>query len=225
MNLTRRQALAATLAAAAYVRPAPAAAPKSLIAVMLNLEMSRGYPRPEDTHWDFEKGNLDEASKQYTLGLAQRVKAAGGVVHGFLVGEVLEQPDVSWLKQLIADGNRLGNHTLRHIDIFAKDITKIQPRFTRSPELVKGKELLPFIREEIVRTETEFTQRTGGKLVGFRSPSEGPAGIADRADLQALLKELGYTWVTTKIALRPSASCSKRGVPLQLPLETTGTLP
>ncbi len=197
---TRRTVLraAAALTAGLCVR-ATAAQPRALIAIMLNLEMSRGFPTPEDTHWDFEKGNLDEPSKQYTVELARRVKTSGGgIVHGMLVGEVLEQPDITWIKQLLAEGHRFANHTWQHIDIFARDITKIQPRFTRSPELLKGKELLPFIRDNIVRTETEFTKRTGAKLIGFRSPSEGPAGLTDRPDLQQLLKELGYTFVVTK---------------------------
>ncbi|MFM9062380.1 MAG: hypothetical protein ACKOOI_05015, partial [Pirellula sp.] len=35
------------------------------IAITLDLEMSRNFPMWENTHWDYEKGNLDEATKRY----------------------------------------------------------------------------------------------------------------------------------------------------------------
>ena len=41
---------------------AAANSPKARIAITLDLEMSRNFPRREDTHWDFEKGNLDETN-------------------------------------------------------------------------------------------------------------------------------------------------------------------
>src|SRR5207245_1618409 len=40
---------------------------KALIAITLDLEMSRNFPRWEDTHWDYEKGNLNEETKRYTV--------------------------------------------------------------------------------------------------------------------------------------------------------------
>jgi len=45
----------------------------------------------EDTHWDYEKGNLNAATKNYALEAARRVKAHGGVIHFFAVGQVFEQ--------------------------------------------------------------------------------------------------------------------------------------
>src|SRR5687768_12195037 len=56
---------------------------KALIAITLDLEMSRNFPRWEDTDWDYEKGNLNDETKQYASEACRRVKAAGGVVHCF----------------------------------------------------------------------------------------------------------------------------------------------
>ena len=72
--------------------------------------MSRNFPRWDDTHWDYEKGNLNEETKKYTVEACRRVKAHGGVLHCFVVGRVLEQERVDWLKQIVLAGHPLGNH-------------------------------------------------------------------------------------------------------------------
>ena len=67
---------------------------KAHIAISLDLEMARNFPNWEDTHWDYEKGNLNEETKRYAVEAARRVKAHGGVVHFFLVCRALEQQNV-----------------------------------------------------------------------------------------------------------------------------------
>ena len=51
---------------------------KALIAITLDLEMSRHYPTWDQMHWDFEKGNLDAPTKRYAVEAARRVKAGAG---------------------------------------------------------------------------------------------------------------------------------------------------
>ena len=172
--------------------------PRALVSIVFNLEMSRGYPKPTDTQWDFEKGNLDEASKRYTLEAATRVKKHGGVLHSFLVGATLEQPDVGWLKELVAAGHPVGNHTYDHVNLFAAKLDELQPKFTRSPWLVEGREVADVLREQITMTAAAFKARVGGELSGFRSPSERPPGLSDREDLQRMLVGLGFKWVMTR---------------------------
>src|SRR6266581_3637863 len=70
---------------------------KALVAITLDLEMSRNFPTWEQTHWDYEKGNLDADTKRYTTEFAKRLKDHGGVLHCFAVGRTLEQEDVGWL--------------------------------------------------------------------------------------------------------------------------------
>src|SRR4051794_10867958 len=93
--LTRRRLLGGAVAAGMgylFARaPAfekAAEADKALIAVTLDLEMSRNFPRWDDTHWDYEKGNLNDETKKYAAEACKRVKAAGGVLHCFVVGRV-----------------------------------------------------------------------------------------------------------------------------------------
>ena len=104
---------------------------KARIVITLDLEMSRNFPTWEQTHWDYEKGNLDEATKRYAVEVARRVKARGGVVHFFLVGRALEQENVDWLKQILADGHRVGNHTYDHVYVKAAKAEEIQFRLQR----------------------------------------------------------------------------------------------
>ena len=42
--------------------------------ITLDLEMARNFPNWGDTHWDYEKGNLNQAAKDYTVAACSRVK-------------------------------------------------------------------------------------------------------------------------------------------------------
>jgi Polysaccharide deacetylase len=99
--------------------PQQAAFDKAQIAITLDLEMARNFPRWEDTHWDYEKGNLNQAAKDYAVNACHRVKQRGGVIHTFCVGQVLEQPNVDWLKAIADEGHPVGNHTYDHVFLLA----------------------------------------------------------------------------------------------------------
>src|SRR3954447_7399557 len=128
MNTTNRRHFLATLSTASTAlatrnilraAPTPPRFDKAQIAITLDLEMARNFPRWEDTHWDFEKGNLNEETKRYAVEAARRVKAHGGQVHFFLVGRALEQENVQWLKDILAEGHLIGNHTYDHVNVKA----------------------------------------------------------------------------------------------------------
>src|SRR5437773_11562583 len=114
-------------------------AKKALIAITLDLEMSRNFPTWETKHWDYEKGNLNAETKKYAVEAAKRVKAAGGVLHFFAVGRVFEQENVDWLKQIVQTGHPVGNHTYDHVYVKATKPGDIQFRFRRAPWLIAGK--------------------------------------------------------------------------------------
>src|ERR1051326_5272302 len=137
--ITRRHFLAAsaaTVASTALAEPPPK---KALVAITLDLEMSRNFPTWETTHWDYEKGNLNDETKKYAVEAARRVKARGGVIHFFLVAAALEQENVDWLKQILKEGHRVGNHTYDHVYVRAAKPQEIQYKFARAPWLIEGK--------------------------------------------------------------------------------------
>lgn len=205
----RRQFLAATLAAGAALTAQPDSAiaadgqRKAQIAISLDLEMSRNFPTWETTHWDYEKGNLDEATKRYAVEAARRVKARGGRVHFFCVGRVLEQENIDWIKELIREGHKIGNHTYDHVNIRANNPAEVQFRFQRAPWLVEGKSAAEIIAENVGLCRRAMKQRLGIDPAGFRAPGGFADGIADRPDIQRMLQGQGYSWVSTKYPGHP----------------------
>jgi hypothetical protein len=182
---------------------------KALIAITLDLEMSRNFPKWEDTHWDYEKGNLDDAAKKYTTDVCKRVKAAGGVVHLFVLGRVFEQADVTWLKDLARDGHPIGNHTYDHVNVLAKKPEDIQFRFQRSPWLIEGRTPEQVIIENIRLTTAALKTRIGVDPAGFRTPGGFANGLADRPDVRKWLLDLGFTWVSSKYPAHPNSEPMK----------------
>lgn len=214
-HVTRRRFLAAAAAGAmgltAYraTRADPSHDGKALVAITLDLEMSRNFPRWEDTHWDYEKGNLDDAAKKYTAGACRRVKAAGGVAHLFAVGRTLEQADVGWLKDLARDGHPVGNHTYDHVNVLAKKPEDIQFRFNRAPWLIEGRTPEQVIVENIRLTTTALKTRLGVEPAGFRTPGGFANGLADRPDVRKWLTDQGFTWVSGKYPAHPMSEPTK----------------
>jgi hypothetical protein len=171
---------------------------QALVAITLDLEMSRNFPTWETTHWDYEKGNLNAETIRYAVEAARRVKERGAPVHFFVVGRTLEQENVDWLKALAADGHPLGNHTYDHVNIRGTRPADIQFRFQRSPWLIAGREPADVIRENIRLASEAMKSRLGLAPRGFRTPGGFAEGLADREDLQKMLLDLGFTWVSGK---------------------------
>ena len=174
------------------------AQPKAQIAITLDLEMSRNFPRREDLHWDYQKGNLDQAAKDYTTRACQLVKERGGIIHTFVVGQVFEQADVDWLQRIADDGHPIGNHTYDHVYVLAKDLNSLQYRFQRAPWLIEGRSPQDVIRQNIAITTKALQHRIGVEPTGFRTPGGFAKGLAGRPDIQRMLLDLGYEWVSSK---------------------------
>lgn len=203
--MNRRRWLAAS--ASAIVAPrAFAKAPKpALVAITLDLEMSRNFPTWETTHWDFEKGNLNDETKAYALEAAKRVKDAGGILHAFAVGRVLEQPDVAWLKRFAAAGHPVGNHTYDHVNVTAAKVEDLQFRFQRAPWLLRGLTVAEAIRDNVDLCTKAMKQRLGIAPAGFRTPGGFADGLRAHPKVRAMLKDLGFPWVSSLYPPHPAA--------------------
>ena len=171
---------------------------KAQIAITFDLEMSRHYPTWDNTEWDYQKGNLDGPTKQYSVEAARLTKELGGVIHFFLVGRVLEQADIGWLQEIAADGHAIGNHTYDHVNLLAGSPEKTQFRFQRAPWLVAGQTTENILRDNVRLTTVAMQQRANIKPNGFRTPGGFSNGLADRPDLQQMLMDQGFHWVSSK---------------------------
>jgi peptidoglycan/xylan/chitin deacetylase (PgdA/CDA1 family) len=213
-HISRRGCLATTTAAAfAASTGVSQAAPerkKAQIAITLDLEMSRMYPRRDIMEWDFQKGNLNEETKKYSKEAAAVASDLGGVIHYFCVGRVLEQPDVGWLKKIHDLGHPIGNHTYDHVNVWTKDPEKVQFRFKRSPWLIKGMSVPDILQNNIRITSLAMKQRLGFGPDGFRTPGGSYLALDGREDLQTLLLDEGFSWVSSKY---PRHDYSKAGEP------------
>ncbi len=177
---------------------APLSLDRAKVAITLDLEMSRNFPTWETTHWDYEKGNLNEEAKQYSLGAARRVAAAGGRIHFFVVGRVLEQANVDWLKELRDSGHPLGNHTYDHVNVTASRLEDVQFRFARAPWLAGGAEPSAVIRQNIRLCSEAMKSRLGiAQPNGFRTPGGFANGLKDHPAVRAELLAQGYRWVSS----------------------------
>jgi peptidoglycan/xylan/chitin deacetylase (PgdA/CDA1 family) len=206
---TRREVLGLSLSAGmALTKPVRALASvfpgqKALVAISLDLEMSRHYPTWDQTHWDFEKGNLDGTTKRYAVEAARRVKARGGIIHFFALGQTMEQEDVGWLKEIVGQGHPVGNHTYDHVNVKATRADDIQFRFRRAPWLIAGKTPSEVITANIRLAESALKERIGVVPAGFRTPGGFSDGLTDRPDVQTMLLKLGFTWVSSKYPAHP----------------------
>jgi hypothetical protein len=205
--MTRREWLGS--AAAIALAPGPAAE-TALVAITLDLEMSRHYPTWEQTHWDYEKGNLDRETKRYAVEAARRVKRRGGVIHFFAVGRTLEQDDVSWLVELREAGHPIGNHTYDHVNVKATRPEDIQFRFRRAPWLIEGKTPAEVIAENVAMTSRALRHRVGVSPAGFRTPGGFNDGLRDRPDVRRMLRDQGYSWVSSLYPSHPLGDVGER---------------
>ncbi len=209
-NAPSRRDFLASVTAAGAALAAPRRSPaegqggdRALIAITLDLEMSRHYPTWDDTHWDYEKGNLDDATKRYAVEAARRVKAQGGRIHFFALGRTMEQEDVGWLRAIAEDGHPIGNHTYDHVNVLATRPEDIQFRFQRCPWLIAGEEPSAVIAENIQLAAAALKSRIGIDPAGFRTPGGFYNGLTDRPDVQRMLLDQGYPWVSSRYPSHP----------------------
>jgi peptidoglycan/xylan/chitin deacetylase (PgdA/CDA1 family) len=205
---TAASALAATrIASGRSPRPEPG---KALIAITLDLEMSRQYPTRDQFHWDYEKGNLDADTKAYAVEAARRAADRGGRIHFFALGRTMEQEEIGWIEEIARAGHPIGNHTYDHVNVHANDPDAIQFRFRRAPWLIEGKSPGQVIAENIRLGDRALRTRLGIEVAGFRTPGGSHDGIAGRPDVQQMLLDQGYRWVSSKY---PSHPTTEPGMP------------
>jgi peptidoglycan/xylan/chitin deacetylase (PgdA/CDA1 family) len=197
-SLSRRLFLGGCLSSGLLSAAAEAEERKALVAITLDLEMSAQYPRRDMVEWNYRKGDLDQATKDYAVQAGRIAKERGGVIHYFCVGSVLEQPDVGWLKELAAASHPVGNHTYDHVNVKATKLEDLQYRFRRAPWLIRGQTPRQVILENIRMTTAGLKERAGITAAGFRTPGGFSNGLADRPDVRRMLLDLGFTWVSSK---------------------------
>ncbi len=171
---------------------------KALVAITLDLEMSRNFPTWDQVHWDYQKGNLDGDTKRYASEAARRVKALGGHIHFFAVGQVFEQDNLDWLREIVRQGHPVGNHTYDHVNVLARTTEDLQFRFKRWPWLAAGRTPEHIILDQIRMTNQAIRAELKTEPAGFRTPGGFQTGLKGRDDIQKLLLREGFDWVSSQ---------------------------
>ena len=131
-------------------------------------------------------------------------------IHFFCVGRVLEQQDIGWLKEIVRLGHPVGNHTYDHVNLWASSPEQTQFRFQRSPWLIRDKTVPEILRENIRLTSLAMKQRLEISPKGFRTPGGSSQALDNREDLQQLLLNEGFTWVSSKYPRHQNNSLGER---------------
>ena len=129
--------------------------------------MSRNFPTWDQTHWDYEKGNLDAADQALRGGGRPAGQGPGRLIHFFALGQTMEQEDVGWLSEIVAAGHPVGNHTYDHVNVKATRAEDIQFRFRRAPWLIEGKTPAEIIAANIRLAESALKQEARDSPGGF----------------------------------------------------------
>src|SRR4029450_5052461 len=119
-------------------------------------------------------------------------------------------PSPDWLKGLAQAGHPIGNHTYDHVNVTAKRPEEIQFRFNRAPCLIDGTQPVEGPREDVRLTTAALKARVGVAPAGFRTPGGFPDGLAERPEVQALCREQGFWWVSSKSPRPPLPEAGKR---------------
>jgi peptidoglycan/xylan/chitin deacetylase (PgdA/CDA1 family) len=191
--MTRRSLLGAGIAAAAGRADRVAR-----IAITLDLEMSANFPTWEQTHWNYEKGDLDRDTKEYATRAADLAAEYGAHIHFFVVGRVFEQEDVGWLERIARKGHPIGNHTYDHVNVLARTSDDVQHRFRRAPWLIEGRGVEQVLEENVRMTTAALRKRIGVEPAGFRTPGGFVKGLSGRPDVQRMLIRQGFRWVSSQ---------------------------
>ena len=209
---TRRRFLAAAgagataAAAGAGVNLRAADGDRALVAITLDLEMSRNFPARTDTHWDFEKGNLNDETKRYTVEACRRVKAAGGVLQ-LLRG----RPGL----RAASTGSRRSSRPAIPSATTPTTTSTCWPRGRRTSSsgssgswLIAGRAPSEVIRDNIRLVNS---RRGCRRVLGIATPAglshprwPSPTGCERRPDLREMLRAAGLGWVSSLYPRHPN---------------------
>lgn len=166
------------------------------VQLSFDLEMVTNFPY-WTCFWNNRKGAIDGSTKQYVRKINARCEKYGAKAHYFLVGSLFEDPDVDYLKETVAAGHAVGNHTYTHVSIKAMDPSRLSGVYDSCPWRAAGRTAPEVVREEIQMTTAAIRSRLGVDPKGFRSPGGFPNGLQDAPAVQKLLQEEGFWWIST----------------------------
>ena len=150
------------------------------------------------SQWNHRKGAIDEDSKLYMGKMLDVADKYGVKLQFFLVGTALEDPNIDYLKRMVAEGHAVDNHTYNHVNVKAQDIPQLQPVYADAPWRAAGLNALDCIRREVQQTSSAITAKLGVAPTGFRTPGGFNNGLEDVPAVQELLSDEGMQYASAR---------------------------
>lgn len=171
------------------------------LSLTYDIEMCTNFPVWEDV-WDHLKAAIDQTTKDYVAGLADIAAERGVKLQFFVLGGSFEDPDLDYLKRLVADGHALGNHTYRHVNVLAKTFPELQITYRNDPTLADGyDDPLAAKAGEIAETTRQMVEHLGVRPRGFRTPGGFQTGLAPVPEVQQVLLDQGFDYCSGQYRL------------------------
>ena len=105
---------------------------------------------------------MDDDSKHYVLRMHEVAHLYGVPLYFLcLVGSSFEDPDIDYLKALVAAGHEVGNHTYTHLNVKATTVESLQAVYANAPWLANGRTPLQIIHDEVRATNAAIRERLG----------------------------------------------------------------
>ena len=92
------------------------------LSLTFDVEMCTNFPY-WTSQWNHRKGAIDEDSKLYMGKMLDVAEKYGVKLQFFLVGTALEDPNIDYLKRMVAEGHAVDNHTYNHVNVKAQGHT------------------------------------------------------------------------------------------------------
>ncbi len=168
------------------------------LSLTFDIEMCTNFPYWSCV-WDHCKGSVDEETRRYVMKLADIAAEHHVPFQWFVLGSSLEEGDLAYLRRLVRDGHALGNHTYRHVCIWAESWEGLQVTYRNNPSLAAGFATpLDAIRHELRTTNAVMQRQFGVTPRGFRSPGGFESGLHNSRSLQELFREEQFAYVSTQ---------------------------
>ena len=171
------------------------------LSLTFDIEMVTNFPYWTSV-WDHRKGAIDEDVKAYIRRITAIAAEAGVRLQWFLLGASLEDPDIDYLRALVEGSHALGNHTYHHVNVKAQTIEQLQVVYRERPWLAAGRTPREVIQDEVRQTNEAIQARLGVSSAGFRTPGGFPTGLHDVPEIQRLLLDAGFTYVSSQYRLK-----------------------
>jgi len=170
---------------------------RAALALTFDHEMCTNFPY-RNSVWDHRKGEIDAETREYLHKQSAQAASFGAPVTYFLVASMLATGDPGYLRQVVAAGHEIGNHTYSHVDVTATGPKELRGAYASQPGLIGRRTPREVIADEIASAQELIRDTLAVAPQGFRTPYGFTHGLADQPWFRQLLKQHGFRYASSR---------------------------